>query len=185
MIERTHRRLRQARFFYERLVNPRHSTKGDPETFRYYFSAFILSARTVTWTLKKEETKKWKAWEPKWAANQTKEEEKLLKITRDLRNIEEKEGGATLTVDFEEVAIDALVEAIPRDSRHTAFIHAQRRRLPGASTQKTVRAVLPVHYLENDKGKEVVTDLCRRYLDFLEKMVKDFCADMGLNASND
>ena len=179
MIERTQRRLRQARFFYQHLLNPRHSTKGDPETFRYYFSAFILSARTVTWTLKKEETKKWKAWEPKWAANQTKEEQKLLKITRDLRNIEEKEGGAILTMEFEEVAVNALVEAIPPDRRlHTAFLHAQRRRLPGALTQKTVRAVLPVHYLENEEGKEVVTDLYRRYLDFLENIVKDFCTDL-------
>jgi hypothetical protein len=82
MIERTHRRLRQARFFYEHLLNPRHSTKGNSETFRYYFSAFILSARTVTWTLKKEEKKKWEAWKPKWEANLSKEEQKLLKVTR-------------------------------------------------------------------------------------------------------
>src|SRR4051794_34834347 len=109
MIERTQRRLRQARFFYQHLLNPRHSTKGNSETFRYYFSAFILSARTVTWTLKKEEKKKWKAWEPKWTANQSPEEQKLLKITRELRNIEEKQGGANLTMEFEEVAVEALV----------------------------------------------------------------------------
>src|SRR5262245_43651268 len=95
MIEKTMRRLKQARFFYQHLVSQQ--AKGDPETFRFYFSAFILSARTVTWTLKKEETKKWKAWEPKWAANLTKEEQKLLKITKELRNIEEKKGGADLT----------------------------------------------------------------------------------------
>ena len=52
MIERTQRRLRQARFFYQHLVNARH---GDPEAFRFYFSAFIQSARSVTWALKKEE----------------------------------------------------------------------------------------------------------------------------------
>src|SRR5262249_49897874 len=158
-------RLRQARFFYEHLLNPRTSTKGDPETFGFYFSAFIQAARSVTWTLGNEEPDKWKAWEPKWKANRSDKEKKLIDLTNELRIDEVHRGGATLTVDFEEVAIDALVEAILPDRRlHTAFLQAQRRRLPGASTQKTVRAVLPVHYLENVEGKEVVTDLCRRYL---------------------
>jgi hypothetical protein len=80
MIERTQRRLRQARFFYQHLLNPRHSTKGDPEAFGFYFSAFIQAARSVTWTLKHEETKKWKAWEPKWRENRTTEEQKLLDL---------------------------------------------------------------------------------------------------------
>ena len=85
MIERTQRRLRQARFFYQHLVNARH---GDPEAFRFYFSAFIQSARSVTWALKKEESEKWKKWEPTWRANRSEGERKLLKIATDLRNVE-------------------------------------------------------------------------------------------------
>jgi len=81
MIERTQRRLRQAQFFYQHLLNPRTSTKGDPEAFGFYFSAFIQSARSVTWTLKNEETEKWKAWKQKWEPKQSEEEKKLLKIT--------------------------------------------------------------------------------------------------------
>jgi len=107
MIERTQRRLRQARFLYQHLVNARH---GDPEAFRFYFSAFIQSARSVTWTLKKEEREKWKKWEPTWRANRSEGERKLLKIATDLRNVEVKEGGANLPMELEEVVIDAFVE---------------------------------------------------------------------------
>src|SRR5262249_13911007 len=102
MIERTRRRLRQAQFFYQHLV--KQQAKGDPETVRFYFSAFILSARSVTWTLVKEEPDEWKAWKRKW--NRSQEEEKLLKITRELRNAEEKQGGADLTEELEEIAVE-------------------------------------------------------------------------------
>src|SRR5262249_2912679 len=111
MIQRTQRRLRQARFFYQHLVNARQQTREDPEAVRFYFSsAFIQAARSVTWTLKKEETEKWKKWEPTWRANRSEEERKLLKIAADLRNVEVKEGGANLPMELEEVVIDAFVE---------------------------------------------------------------------------
>jgi hypothetical protein len=35
----------------------------------------------------------------------------------------------------------------------------------------------PVHYFEDKEGTEEITALCLRYLEFLEKMVKDFCDD--------
>jgi hypothetical protein len=121
-IEKAQRRLRQARFFYEHLLNPRTSIKGNPEAFRFYFSAFIQTARTITWTIKTEEKKKWQEWEPKWRAERSNEEQKLLDLTNELRIIEEKKGGADLTVELEEVAVEALLEAVPPDRRlHTAF----------------------------------------------------------------
>jgi hypothetical protein len=180
MIERTQRRLRQARFFYQHLVNQQ--AKGDPETFRFYFSAFIQSARTVTWTLKNEETKKWKAWEPKWADNRSDEEKKLLGITNELRKAEEKQGGADLTMELEEIAVEALLDAIPPRRRrgvNAAYIRNLRRQSHGAS----VKLMQPVHYYKD--GKQEITTLCRRYLEVLEKVVKDFCADKNSSAGND
>jgi len=166
MIERTQRRLRQARFFHQHLVNQQ--AKGDPETFRFYFSAFILSARTVTWTLKNEETKKWKAWEPKWRDKRTEEERKLLGITNELRKAEEKQGGANLTMELEEIAVERLLDAIPpRPGLNAAYIRNLRRQSHGAS----VKLMQPVHYYKD--GKQELTTLCRRYLKVLQKVVKD------------
>jgi hypothetical protein len=184
MIERAQRRLRQARFFYQHLLNARHSTKGDPEAFRFYFSAFIEAARAVTWTIKKEETEKWKAWEPTWRAKRDTEEQKLLDITNEFRTDEVHRGGADLTVEFEEVALDELFDA--SHSWHPAYYQHMRRqhmrRLPGASPPKAMR---PAYYFEDEDGKKDVTEVCRRYLEVLEKVVKDFCANMNLSAGND
>jgi hypothetical protein len=175
MIERTHRRLRQARFFYQHLLKARDQTQGDPEAFRFYFNAFIETARTVTWTLGNEEPEKWKAWEPKWKANLSKGEQKLLDITNKLRIDEVKKGGADLTVDFEEVAIDELLSAnLDLRRQHPAYGHHWTGP-PGVPPPKILR---PVHYFGDEEGKEEMTALCLRYLDFLEKVVKNFCADM-------
>jgi hypothetical protein len=158
MIEKTQRRLRQARFFYEHLLDPPRTTIIASDAFVFYFSAFIQAARTVTWTLKNEETEKWKAWEPKWRAKRSTDEQKLLDITNEFRIDEEKKGGTNLYVDLEQEALDIT----PVDSHTTQF---------------TLRLRLSFHYLEDEETKQEATALCRRYLNFLEKMVKDFCED--------
>jgi hypothetical protein len=175
MIERTHRRLRQARFFYQHLVDARHQPKGDPEAFRFYFFAFIETARTIPWALGNEEPDKWKEWEPKWKANLTKAEQKLLDITNKFRIAEVHRGGANLPVDFEEVVIDAFVETSPPDGKASPpefNIKWYERR------QQTVNRL--VHYFQDKEDKEdreEISALCLRYLNFLEKMVKDFRED--------
>jgi len=166
MIERTQRRLRQAQFFYEHLLDPPRTTTIGSEAFLFYHNAFIQAARSVTWTLKNEEPEKWKAWEPKWRAKRTLDEQELLDITNELRIVEAKKGGANLYV---EMAQEALEITHP-DSR---------------TTQATLRLNISFHYFEDGKKKQEVTDVCRRYLELLEKMVKDFCTDMGLNAGNE
>jgi hypothetical protein len=179
MIEKAQRRLRQAGFFYRHLVNERQQTsRADPEAFGFYFSAFIQSARSVTWTIGKEEPDKWKAWRPKWEENRTPEEQKLLDLTTKLRNLEEKEGGADLTVDFEEIAINELLSAANLDpyQQHPAH-RAQMFSALGISQPRKLR---PVHYVEDKESKEEIIALCGRYLDFLDKAVKDFCGDHSI-----
>jgi hypothetical protein len=174
MIEKAQSRLRQAQFFYQHLVNARQSTKADPEAFRFYFSAFILSARTITWTIKKEEKEKWEAWRPKWEDNRTPEEQQLLDLTKKLRNVEEKEGGADLIEELEEVAVQAAVDLRPP-------IHWERDGLVHGSMEQrlvTRKELRPSYYFEDKEGKEEITALCGRYLELLEKVVKDFCSDM-------
>jgi len=176
MIERTQRRLRQARFFYQHLVNARH---GDPEAFRFYFSAFIQSARSVTWTLKKEEREKWKKWEPTWRANRSEGERKLLKIATDLRNVEVKEGGANLPMELEEVVIDAFVETDRVEASNPMGATIVR----GQVRQQKINRL--VHYFEDEDGKQEITAFSQRYLEVQERVVRDFCADMNANAGNE
>jgi hypothetical protein len=172
MIEKTQKRLRQARFFYQHLVNQRTSSRADPEAFEFYFSGFIQAARSVPWTIGKEEPEKWKAWEPKWKANRSKEEQKLLDLTNELRRDEVHRGGADLIVDFEEVAINELLNLDPWRSQHPA-LRRQMFSLLGSQPRR-LRAV---HYFEDKEGKEEITALCERYLELLDKVVRDFCRD--------
>jgi hypothetical protein len=113
MIERIRRKLDEARFFYDHLVKKRPQAMNafghDPRAFRYYFSAFIQAARSVTWTLGNEEPEKWNAWEPTWRAKRSTEEQKLLDLTNELRLDEAKRGGANALVQWEEVALHGLL----------------------------------------------------------------------------
>lgn len=66
MIEAAQRKLREARFFFQHLAGERHRHDAVPEGFRFYFSAFIGAARSVTWAMKSEEPERYAAWEPLW-----------------------------------------------------------------------------------------------------------------------
>jgi len=184
MIEKAQRKLRQARFFLNHLLNARPTTINarqptvtpyDPEAFRFYFSAFIQSARTITWTIKEEEKEKWLEWEPKWKAKLTPEEQRLLDLTRQLRNVEEKEGGADLTEEWEEVAVQAAVDLKPP-------IHWERNgivRFSASHEIVTRQELRPAYYFEDKQGSEEISALCERYLKFLEKTVADFIRENG------
>src|SRR5262245_47052649 len=70
MIERTERRLRAAKFFYQHLVTERQRTGiNEPEAFEFYFGAFIEAARSIPWVLQNEEREKYDAWLPKVVAS--------------------------------------------------------------------------------------------------------------------
>jgi hypothetical protein len=181
MIERSRRKLGEARFFYQLLVNERpqalQAFGHDLEAFRYYFSAFIQAARSVTWTLGNEEPEKWQAWEPKWRAKRSNEERKLLDLTNELRLDEAKRGGANALIVWEEVALNELLalrsEGVEPWRQHPAYgVHVFAP--PGVPLPKIKRQA---YYLEQEDGKHEVTALCQRYLEFLEKVLNDFCTD--------
>jgi hypothetical protein len=180
MIERTRTKLDEARFFYRLLVNERPQTMKafghDPRAFRYYFSAFIQAARSVTWTLGNEEPENWKAWKPTWEASRSPEEQRLLDLTNDLRTDEVHRGGTDPSVELEEVALQELLRSVDFDLERQHPAHGIHRRsaILGVPQPKVFRQT---YYFEDEVGKEEVTALCKRYLDFLDKMLNDFCTD--------
>jgi len=69
MIEATQRKLREAQFFYGRLVDSKDlmgPDRNEPDAFSFYLSAFMSAARSVPWVLQCEEKEKYEAWKPKW-----------------------------------------------------------------------------------------------------------------------
>jgi hypothetical protein len=122
-----------------------------------------------------EEPEKWKAWEPAWKANRRPDEQKLLNLTNELRLDEAKRGGANALIVWEEVALNELL-ALPGVEpwkQHPAFgghVFAP----PGTPSPRTL---CQAYYFEHQDGKEEVTALFKRYLEFLDKMLNDFCTD--------
>jgi hypothetical protein len=176
MIEATQRKLREAHFFYRQLVTERDRTfRNEPEAFRYYFSAFLSAARSVPWVMKKEEKAKYLVWKPTWDEQLTIEERKLEKLTNELRLDEVKRAGATTIVEPEEIAIHELFSAsFDLERQHPAYgMHVSAQPGVPAPSAKFLR---PVHYLEDEGGKVEATAKCKQYLEYLEKLVRDFLA---------
>jgi hypothetical protein len=139
----------------------------------------IQAARSVTWRLGNEEPEKWKTWRPKWESTLSAEDKKLTAFTNKLRLDEVKHRGTDPSVELEEVAFHELL-ALRSDvepwRQHPAYPVQlfNQSAMPGVPPPKTFR---PTYYFEDKEGKEEVTALCQRYLDFLDKMLNDFCAD--------
>jgi len=88
---------------------------------------------------------------------------------------EAKRGGANALVEWEEVALQELLRSVDFDleRQHPAYgTHVFAP--PGVPRPKAFRQT---YYFEDEVGKEEVTALCKRYLDFLDKMLNDFCTD--------
>lgn len=178
MIEATRRKLGEARFFYGHLVKERQHFMHDPAAFRYYFSAFIQAARSVTWRLGNEEPEKWKEWRPKWERTLSAEDKKLMAFTNTLRTAEVKHRGTDPSVELGEVTFHELLrsEGVEPWKQHPAYAVQlfNQSAMPGVPSPTVFR---PSYYFEQEDGKQEVTALCQRYLVFLEKMLNDFCAD--------
>jgi hypothetical protein len=155
VIEASRRKLDEARFFYDHLVEERERmhplAPRAYEAFRYYFSAFIQAARSVTWTLGNEEPEKWKAWEPKWRATRSNEEQKLLDLTNELRIDEVKRGGANPSLELEEVALHELLRS-GLASQHPSY-GGHSFAPPDTPPPTTKRHT---YYFEDEEGREEV-----------------------------
>jgi hypothetical protein len=173
LIEETKLKVRGVQFFYRHLLREsKQPTLTEPEAFRHYFSAFIHIARSVPWKLGNEEPKKYQLWKPRWEATLTPEERRLLKFTNDLRLDDVKRAGVDLIVELEEVALAELLnKSFDLERQHPAY-GMHRSANPGF--RPPAKALRPAYYLEDKNGKVEVTAKCREYLDYLEKLVREF-----------
>jgi hypothetical protein len=96
MIDNTQKRLREAQYFYRRLIEAAepHMFINEPEGVEFCLNACLTAARSVSWTLGNEEKKKYKAWRPSWEAKLKPADKKLLRFTNKQRIAIVKRGAA-------------------------------------------------------------------------------------------
>jgi hypothetical protein len=81
-IERVERKLREAKFFLNKMIEEERGAFGDKEQFGFYLSAFLSAAMGVRGAFHSEQDRKWKK---AWEDNLTLEEKRLYYFMREDR----------------------------------------------------------------------------------------------------
>jgi len=161
-IPESERKLREARFFLERMRERAVTYVGDPEEFRYYLSAFLAAAASTEDILGKELSKSkrvlqdcyWKlSLEDSWC----------LCDLREHRNDELHREGDYVRSEFRDVPVSDA----PRDRRHPAY--GMHDFSPPGTPATTIRGVF--WYLDAGGQREPVLEPCEGILGALDRLV--------------
>lgn len=167
----THNKLREADFFLRALTNDESEwMEQEPEAGDFYLSAFMSAARQVTYVL--EGVAEYKQWSKCWFAERPNEDEDLHKFFVDQRNKLQHEGAADLEkVTITDVSLGQFVHEMSRPGGPggTAFVSGA----PGAPGPTFTKS----EFRFAGRAKDTVVDACRRYLDLLKQLVRDFERD--------
>jgi hypothetical protein len=155
--EQVDKKLREARFFLDKMDKQERRTTGDREPFDFFLSAFLNAARSVDYRLRHEQ-RAYAKWRKAWNANNPSLDE-IIKFVSDDRNLEVPASGSRR--DAKEKYI-----ALPRGTGE----------LVGAPGYDTA-AIGTLIYSFDVKGTErKATEVCDEALRALEQMVGNFKA---------
>ncbi|SRR5712691_3384263 len=169
MIDATQKKLREAHFFLSKLLTESKAfVRHEPETFQFYLSAFLSAARSVTFALQCEAKEQYDNWFPSWLATQPEGDQKLCKFMVTQRNVEQKRGGAEVSITWEFIPV---TEVKTDYQGHPAYYGFHWFGPPGIPPPCVGR---PVHYFALGKNEGEVTVTCTQYLDCLDRLVRNF-----------
>ncbi len=80
------KKLREARFFLDRMIEQEAKAFGDKEPFDYYLSAFLSACRTVDYRLRHQQSATYPSWRKKWDNALTPNGSGVIKFMIDDRN---------------------------------------------------------------------------------------------------
>ncbi len=166
-IAKTQKKLREARFFFNCLLNKNRLTNLEAEEFDFYLSAFLSAGRSVTFLLQAEEKGLYDSWFPKWKTSQTLEDQKLLYFINEQRVEAVHRLGAEAKTDIEYIQLSKIRNS---QRRHPAYgFHWWEP--PGTPEPKIGQQV---YYFERNGTKKEVISVCKHYIELIERLVKDF-----------
>ena len=165
MIEATHKKLREARFFLDQMERELTSAGHNPvEAFEFYLSAFLSAARSVTFILEAEEQHKYPEWSRAWRETRSEKEKQMLARFTSARN-------RALKRETPAVAYDRTASSIlyPPGS-----LPAEFQFIFDDDDQPFVPYRTITSRLVPDGVEEEVVPHCRKYLDLLTELVAAF-----------
>jgi hypothetical protein len=165
-IEGVEKKLREARFFLNEMIERERMAFGDGERFDFYLSAFLSAGRTVDYRLRHQQTA-YPTWRTAWDTRNP-AQQGLIKFMVDDRNIEVHESGSSRSTKTEEIKVP--VGGTYSDKSGT---------LQSMGSPWAAPAVIgkPTYNFTIDGTDRKATDACGEYLALLEQMVAAFKAD--------
>ncbi|MGO9606389.1 MAG: hypothetical protein ACLQAT_23865 [Candidatus Binataceae bacterium] len=187
-LSQTPRKLREARFFFEKLRatakpkafnihHPSHlalnltvnagkdaKLRVNTEEFGFYLSAFLSAARSVTFVLQNEDRKTYDEFFPTWLDALDPEDRELLDKMNDQRVHEVHRLGATVTLEEKVIPIYDVHET----SSGRVAVSTSARRTPRSTI------TVPAWRLTISGRPSELVDICSRYLELLKDLIEKF-----------
>jgi hypothetical protein len=169
-LERIEKKLREARFFFGKMINQESRAFGDKEPFDFYLSAFLSAGRTVDYRLRHEQATTYPDWRKTWDGTLPAQERELMKFLADDRADEVHRSGSSRAVKEETIPIRGTYT----DSSGTVDVSGTPATLGGSQDALIIK---PAYDFTIDGVDRKATDACREYLELLDRMVAKFKAD--------
>jgi hypothetical protein len=166
-MENAEKKLREARFFLNKMEERERMAFDDKEPFDFYLSAFLNAGRTVDYRLRQTAT--YPTWRTAWDATLTQAQQGLIKFMVDDRNVEVHRGGSSRVVKTENREFGPGTYSLASGTMEDVVGP------PGVFPLVTIRT--PAYYFTIDGIERKATEACGEYLALLEQMVAAFKAD--------
>jgi hypothetical protein len=156
------KKLREARFFVDKMREREDMAFGDPEPFDFFLSAFLSAARTALYAARDEGNKKWRT--SGWDAKLDPRQKEFVKFFVDERNdqvheIVSSHVPSRVSVPFSGSYSDA-------SGTLTVFAPPMTLGFPAAPADLTK----PVHHYVVQGVQQKVVDVCAEYCDLLAQL---------------
>jgi hypothetical protein len=167
----TERKQRQARFFVGLMAAERQKIGADPEHFENYLRAFLPMARGVHNMLRWESRAYSKTWCKDWVAGLNPDDARLYDHCVDQRDADTHHVGVQVTRGVEMAPMSERPFDPDRAWPYYQVLVNGVLRPPGSPAARFGR---PTSSFTIDNKPEEVLAACNRYLDLLDRMVRDF-----------
>jgi hypothetical protein len=173
-VEKVEKKLREARYFLDQMIEKERLAFGDKEPFDFSLSAFLSAARSVDYRLCHEQPGTYPTWRTAWDANLSPADKCLIKFMVDDRNDEVHESGSSRSVGTQgiEVGDRYADKSGALEVSHAAALYlSEGLPIPRAVIRK------PTYAFSIGGTERKATEACAEYLALLHRMVEKFKAE--------
>jgi hypothetical protein len=171
------KKLAEAQFFLDKMIEQERRAIGDKEPFDYYLSAFLNAGISVCGGFQYRQNparnKAIKAWRGQWENKLSPKEKSLYKFIRKDRVAEVHASGSSRNVGHEDIKIG--VSGSYSDESGAVEVFGSPSVLLGVDTGAVVRK--PIYSFTIDGTEWKATEACAEYLALLRRMVEKAEAD--------